>query len=78
MKQSFKLSYCDYIANIVQKSLMQFDQENLLDKVGRIKLDLDFDGVFNSTVKTIDIVDMQGKAYRVTIQELWNGRYFTI
>jgi hypothetical protein len=49
---------------------MQFDQENLLDKVGRIKLDLDFDGVFNSTVKTIDIVDMQGKAYRVTIQEL--------
>ncbi len=70
MKQSFKLSYCDYIANIVQKSLMQFDQENLLDKVGRIKLDLDFDGVFNSTVKTIDIVDMQGKAYRVTIQEL--------
>lgn len=70
IKQSFKLSYCDYIANIVQKSLMQFDQENLLDKVGRIKLDLDFDGVFNSTVKTIDIVDMQGKAYRVTIQEL--------
>ncbi len=70
MKQSFKLSYCDYIANIVQKSLMQFDQENLLDKVGRIKLDLDLDGVFNSTVKTIDIVDMQGKAYRVTIQEL--------
>lgn len=70
MKQSFRLSYCDYIANIVQKSLMQFDQENLLDKVGRIKLDLDFDGVFNSTVKTIDIVDMQGKAYRVTIQEL--------
>lgn len=70
MKQSFRLSYCDYIANIVQKSLMQFDQENLLDKVGRIKLDLDLDGVFNSTVKTIDIVDMQGKAYRVTIQEL--------
>lgn len=70
MKKSFKLSYCDYIANIVQKSLMQFDQENLLDKVGRIKLDLDLDGVFNSTVKTIDIVDMQGKAYRVTIQEL--------
>ena len=70
MKQSFRLSYCDYIANIVQKSLMQFDQENLLDKIGRIKLDLDLDGVFNSTVKTIDIVDMQGKAYRVTIQEL--------
>ena len=70
MKQSFKLSYCDYIANIVQRSLLQFDQENLLDKVGRIKLDLDFDGVFQSTVKTIDVVDMQGKAYRVTIQEL--------
>ena len=70
MKQSFKLSYCDYIANIIQRSLLQFDQENLLDKVGRIKLDLDWDGVFKSTVKTIDIVDMQGKAYRVTIQEL--------
>lgn len=70
MKQSFKLSYCDYIANIIQRSLLQFDQENLLDKVGRIKLDLDWDGVFKSTVKTIDVVDMQGKAYRVTIQEL--------
>ena len=70
MKQSFKLSYCDYIANIIQKSLMQFDQENLLDKIGRIRLDLDPDGVFQTTVKTIDIVDMQGKAYRVTVQEL--------
>ena len=70
MKQSFKLSYCDYIANIIQRSLLQFDQENLLDNVGRIKLDLDWDGVFKSTVKTIDVVDMQGKAYRVTIQEL--------
>ncbi len=70
MKQSFKLSYCDYIANIIQKSLMQFDQENLLDKIGRIRLDLDLDGVFQTTVKTIDIVDMQGKAYRVTVQEL--------
>jgi len=70
MSKSFKLSYCDYIANIVQKSLMQFDQENLLDKIGRIRLDLDSEGVFQTTVKTIDIVDMQGKAYRVTIQEL--------
>lgn len=70
MRKSLKLSYCDYIANIIQKSLMQFDQENLLDKIGRIKLDLDLDGVFQSTVKTIDVVDMQGKAYRVTIQEL--------
>lgn len=70
MKQSFKLSYCDYIANIIQKSLMQFDQENLLDKVGRIRLDLDLGGIYQSTIKTIDIVDMQGKAYRVTIQEL--------
>lgn len=70
ISKSFKLSYCDYIANIVQKSLMQFDQENLFDKVGRIKMDLDLDGIFQSTVKTIDIVDMQGKAYRVTIQEL--------
>lgn len=70
MKQSFKLSYCDYIANIIQRSLMQFDQENLLDKIGRIRLDLDSEGVFQTTVKTIDIVDMQGKAYRVTVQEL--------
>jgi hypothetical protein len=49
---------------------MQFDQENLLDKIGHIRLDLDLDGVFQTTVKTIDIVDMQGKAYRVTVQEL--------
>ena len=70
MSKSFKLSYYDYISNSVHKSLMQFDQENLCDQVGRIKMDLDLDGIFQSTVKTIDIVDMQGKAYRVTIQEL--------
>lgn len=65
-----KLAYCDYIAHLIQKNLIGLDSEKLLDAVGRIQFHLGENEEFASTMKSIDVLDMQGKAYRITIQEL--------
>lgn len=70
MSKVLKLAYCDYIANVIQHSLLNRDSEHLLDQVSGIQFDLGPHGEFCSTTKTIDVLDMQGKAYRITVQEL--------
>jgi hypothetical protein len=70
MSKTYKLAYCDYIASVIQHSLLNRDTEHLLDQVSGIQFDLGEHGEFCSTTKTIDVLDMQGKQYRVTIQEL--------
>lgn len=65
-----KIAYCDYIAHLIRENLLPNDSEKLIDEVGRIQLDIGENGNFSSTMKTIDVMDMQGKAYRITIQEL--------
>jgi len=70
MSKVLKLAYCDYIATVIQHSLLNKDSEHLLDQVGKIQFDLGEFGEFCSTTKTIDVIDMQGKQYRVTVQEL--------
>lgn len=65
-----KLAYCDYIATRIHQTLLTKDTEQLIDQVGRIQLDLGPFGEFCSTTKTIDVMDMQGKQYRITVQEL--------
>lgn len=65
-----KIAYCDYIAHIIRENIMHNDKQKMLDEVGRIQYHLDDDGAFVSTMKTIDVMDMQGKAYRITVQEL--------
>lgn len=69
MKQ-IKLAYCDYIAFLIRENLMSLDKRNLLDEVGRVQFDFGSDDEFQSTAKTIDVLDMQGKQYRITVQEL--------
>jgi hypothetical protein len=69
MKQ-LKIAYCDYIAHLIQKTLLPNDSEKLLDSVSKIQFDLGPFDEFVSTTKTIDVLDMQGKKYRVTVQEL--------
>jgi hypothetical protein len=64
-----KLAYCDYIAHLIKKNLLINDHEKLLDEVGNIQFNFGPEGEFNTT-KTIDVLDMQGKQYRITIQEL--------
>jgi len=65
-----KQNHCDYIAFLIRENLLALDKRNLIDEVGRVQFDLGSNDEFTSTLKTIDVLDMQGKQYRITIQEL--------
>jgi hypothetical protein len=70
MSKTLKLAYCDYIATLIHKTLVNRDTEQLIDQVGMVQFDLGEFGEFCSSTKTIDVLDMFGKQYRVTVQEL--------
>jgi hypothetical protein len=70
ISKTLKLAYCDYIASLIHQTLINRDTECLIDQVGMMQFDLGEFGEFCSTTKTIDVLDMFGKQYRVTIQEL--------
>lgn len=66
------LAYCDYIAKVINESLKK-DSGNYgtyVDKVGRVMWDLGADGSFQSTKKTMSVMDRNGKLYRVTVEEV--------
>lgn len=64
------LAYCDKIADVVRKSLLKYDPDNIVGFVGPIEMDLHPEkGYFMTTKKTIEVSDMNGKIYRVTIEE---------
>jgi hypothetical protein len=65
-----KQAYCDYLAFLIRENLMSLDKRNLIDEVGKVQYDLGWDSELKTTLKTIDVLDMQGKQYRITIQEL--------
>lgn len=64
------IAYCDYIAKVISKELKANDSEKLLSSVGSPKFDLDGNGAFRSTKKTIDVEDRYGKKYRITVEEV--------
>ena len=65
------LAYCDKIADTIRKSLLKYDPDDIIGLVYPIKMDLHpTEGYFVSTKKTIDVTDMNGKFYRVTVEEL--------
>ena len=70
MSKTLKLAYCDYISTLIHQTLVNRDAEQLIDQVGMVQFDLGEFGEFCSTTKTIDVLDMFGKQYRVTVQEL--------
>lgn len=65
------LAYCDKIADVIRKALLKYDPDNIIGLVGGINYDLHPEGgYFVSTKKTIDLTDMNGKKYRVTVEEI--------
>lgn len=70
MSKTLKLVYCDYIATLIHQTLLNRDTEHLIDQVSKIQFDLGPFGEFCSSTKTIDVLDMFGKQYRITVQEL--------
>ena len=63
------LAYCDYIAHIIQKNLKKNDVEGFIDNVGKVNFDLNEDGSYRSTKKTIGLIDKHGTGYTITIEE---------
>ena len=63
------IAYCDYIAHVIRQGLLKPDPEMMIGMVGPIRLDLDELGAFVSTKKTMEVTDMNGKEYVVTVEE---------
>ena len=64
------LAYCDFIADTIKKAFTNDKPENLIAKVGPIKMDLHpIDGYFLSTKKTMMVEDINGKMYKITVEE---------
>ena len=53
----------------VTNKALKTNTSDLVHKVG-VEFDLNEDGSFRSTKKTIPVVDINGKKYKVTIEEL--------
>lgn len=64
------LAYCDWIADQIKQHFTNDKAENKIAQVGRIKMDLHpIDGYFLSTKKTMLVEDMNGKMYKITVEE---------
>jgi hypothetical protein len=63
-----KLAYCDLIAHLIRKYLNS-DENNI--KVEKVNWDLHpTEGYFISTKKTLDVIDFNGKQYKITVEEI--------
>ncbi len=63
------LPYCDYLAHTIQKNLKKNDENGLIQSVGKVQFDINKDGSYRSTKKTIEVMDAHGREYIVTIEE---------
>lgn len=64
------LPVCDYLAERIRRCLPHNDPQALIGAVGNVRWDTAKDGTLKSTKKTIDVSDIDGKKYRITIAEL--------
>lgn len=65
---TIRLAYCDLIAHLIKKYL-NADENNI--KVEKISWDLHPEhGYFISPKKTLDVVDFNGKQYKITVEEI--------
>jgi hypothetical protein len=66
------IAYCDYIADRIKTALKEDANKagSLVGNIGKINYDLTETGSFKSTKKTMGVVDVNGKMYRVTVEEI--------
>ena len=71
------IAYCDYIASFIQEAIQKEIKEDstrhvrhFLRAIGNIQWDFGEDGRFESTKKTLEVLDFNGKEYRITVEEL--------
>lgn len=64
------IAYCDYIAKRVREALTAPDLENnIIGHVGNVTYDVGPNNEFYSTMKTIHVLDVTGKRYKITVEE---------
>lgn len=73
-------SYCDAIAHCLSKLLQAAisgavqidldDADRVIKAASPVKLDLDPAGEYKSTKKQFTVVDVNGRFYRVTVEEM--------
>jgi hypothetical protein len=68
------LAYCDKIAHTIQKALkvaVALDKDRIIADVSGVQMDLHpTEGWFVSTKKTVNVYDMNGKKYRIIVEEV--------
>jgi hypothetical protein len=68
------LAYCDYISFRISQALQRDVIDNgpysRLSYAGNPKMDLHKDGYMLSTKKTMDVIDVNGKIYKITVEEV--------
>lgn len=64
------MHFCDYIANVIKRAILTSDQNPMIESVGPIEYDLDAFGAMKSTNKSIDVQDINGQKYRITVEAL--------
>ena len=71
------IAYCDYIASFIRDAIKkEIEEDNtrhvrhFLRAIGNIQWDFGEDGRFKSTKKTLEVLDFNGKEYRITVEEL--------
>jgi len=68
------MAYCDYIAHTIVRPAMIEDGKDdggVIRQVGHVKMDLEpEEGYMLSTAKRLEVVDFNGKQYRITIEEI--------
>lgn len=70
MEHKVMIDYCDYIASRTKKALVEDSKTgaSLVAGVGAIKFDLNDDGSFKSSKKTILVKDINGGFYEISIE----------
>jgi len=63
------MSYCDYLALLFRKTLLSIKDNVLIQNVGLVQYDLSESGALQSTKKTMLVQDVNGKTYKITIEE---------
>ena len=66
------LAYCDYIADCTKTALFldSLSRDSYVKHVGPMKFDLHPEGGYMlSTKKTIEVTDVNGKSYIITVEE---------
>lgn len=68
------MAYCDYIAHTIVRPAMIADGKydgGIIRQVGHVKMDLEpKEGYMISTTKRLEVVDVNGKQYRITVEEI--------